>query len=264
MEVEGLQADHRIYFGEDSLQFGDLWLPDGEIRNTIILIHGGCWLSAYPGVELVNPMAAELRNQGFAIWNMEYRRIGHDGGGYPGTFLDIANGADHLRIVAEEYNLDLSNVIVSGHSAGGHLATWLASRHHITDTSPLYSPDPIPVSAAISLAGINDLERYARYGSSSCGDHTIETLVNFDERGEDSYLDTSPIRLLPMDIPFVEVVAAFDAPVPPFFGFHFVEAMKNGGDDANLLLLPNAGHFEMIVPWTEEWKTILDLFKSHK
>ena len=264
MEVEGLQADHRIYFGEDSLQFGDLWLPDDEIRNTIILIHGGCWLSAYPGVELMNPMAAELRNQGFAIWNLEYRRIGHDGGGYPGTFLDIANGADYLRIVAEEYHLDLSNVIVSGHSAGGHLATWLASRHHITDTSPLYSPDPIPVSAAISLAGINDLERYARYGSSSCGDLTIETLVNFEERGEDSYLDTSPIKLLPMDIPFVEVVAAFDAPVPPFFGYHFVETMKNGGDEANLLLLPNAGHFEMIAPWTVEWKTILDLFKSYK
>ena len=65
-------------------------------------------------------------------------------------------------------------------------------------------------------------------------------------------------------IPFVEVVAAFDAPVPPFFGYHFVEAMKNEGDDANLLLLPNAGHFEMIAPWTEEWKTILDLFKSYK
>tara|TARA_R100001143_G_scaffold63588_1_gene72751 strand:- start:4009 stop:4887 length:879 start_codon:yes stop_codon:yes gene_type:complete len=262
IEVEGLQADHRIYFGDDSLQFGDLWLPDGDISSTIILIHGGCWLSAYPGVELMNPMAAELRKQGFAIWNMEYRRIGHDGGGYPGTFLDIANGADYLNVIAEEYRLDLSNIIVAGHSAGGHLATWLASRKNIDESSPLYTPEAISVSAAISLAGINDLERYARYGSSSCGANTIETLVDLENRSEGAYLDTSPLRLLPIQVPFVEVVAAFDAPVPPFFGYHFVETMKNSGDDASLVLLPNAGHFEMISPWTDEWKTVLELFNS--
>jgi len=264
MEVDGLYADHRIYFGEDSLQFGDLWIPDEEIKNMVILIHGGCWLSAYPGVELMNPMAAELRDQGFAVWNIEYRRVGHVGGGYPGTFSDVANGADYLRVVAEDFNLDLTNVIVSGHSAGGHLATWLASRHNIADTSPLYNPDPIPVSAVISLAGINDLERYARYGSSSCGRYTVEQLVQFEDRKEDAYQDTSPLRLIPLGVPFIEVVAAFDAPVPPFFGYHFVEALKNKGDDATLLLLPNAGHFEMISPWSDEWPTILNLFKSYK
>lgn len=264
IEVEGLQADHRIYYGNDSLQFGDLWLPDGDIASTVILIHGGCWLSAYPGVELMNPMANELRNQGFAVWNLEYRRIGHDGGGYPGTFLDISNGADYLGIVANEFKLDLSNLIVSGHSAGGHLATWLASRGNITDTSPLYNPEAISVSSVISLAGINDLERYARYGSSSCGNNTVETLVNFNDRGVDAYLDTSPLNLLPIKVPFIEVVAAYDAPVPPFFGYHFVEAMKKSGDDANLVLLPDAGHFEMIAPWSNEWKTVLDLFKSHR
>lgn len=263
IEVEGLQADHRIYFGEDSLQFGDLWLPEGEIESTVILIHGGCWLSAYPGVELMNPMADELRNRGFAVWNLEYRRIGHDGGGYPGTFLDIANGADYLKVIAQEYHLDLTNVIVAGHSAGGHLATWLASQNNIADTSPLYNPDAISVSSVISLAGINDLERYARYGASSCGNNTVETLINFNERGEDAYQDTSPLRLLPIRVPFVEVVAAFDAPVPPFFGYHFVEAIKKNGDNATLILLPNAGHFEMISPWTNEWETVLDLFKSH-
>lgn len=263
IEVEGLQADHRIYFGEDSLQFGDLWLPEGEIESTVILIHGGCWLSVYPGVELMNPMADELRNRGFAVWNLEYRRIGHDGGGYPGTFLDIANGADYLKVIAQEYHLDLTNIIVAGHSAGGHLATWLASQNNIADTSPLYNPDAISVSSVISLAGINDLERYARYGASSCGNNTVETLINFNERGEDAYQDTSPLRLLPIRVPFVEVVAAFDAPVPPFFGYHFVEAIKKNGDNATLILLPNAGHFEMISPWTNEWETVLDLFKSH-
>lgn len=262
LEGEQLQADHRIYFGEDSLQFGDLWIPDGEIRNTVILIHGGCWLSVYPGVELMNPMAAELRDKGFAIWNIEYRRIGHDGGGYPGTFSDVANGADYLRVIANDFNLDLSNLIVSGHSAGGHLATWLASRRNIADTSPLYHPDPIPVSAVISLAGINDLERYARYSSSSCGINTVERLVHFEERKDESYLDTSPHRLLPLNVPFIEVAAAFDAPVPPFFGYHFDEALKNEGDDATLHLLPDAGHFEMIAPWSDEWPTILNLFKT--
>lgn len=229
IEVEGLHADHRIHYGNNPLQFGDLWLPDGDIKTTVILIHGGCWLSAYPGVELMNPMADELRNQGFAVWNLEYRRMGHDGGGYPGTFLDVANGADYLKVIAKEHHLDLTNIIVSGHSAGGHLATWLASQNNIADTSPLYNPDAISVSSVISLAGINDLERYARYGASSCGNNTVETLINFNERGEDAYRDTSPLRLLPIRVPFVEVVAAFDAPVPPFFGYHFVEAIKKNG-----------------------------------
>jgi acetyl esterase/lipase len=256
------QPTERIQYGTDSLQFGDLWLPDDEPHTTVILIHGGCWLSAYPGVEMMNHMAEELRTEGFAVWNLEYRRLGHDGGGYPGTFLDAANGADFLKVIKSEFGLNLNRVIATGHSAGGHLATWLAAGKNIDRKSELYNTNPIDIHAVISLAGINDLERYANYGSSSCGENTVEWLVNLKERGENAYTDTSPVNLLPLGVPHIEIVSAFDAPVPPFFGNHFVNAAKEAGDDATLVLQPNAGHFEMIAPWSKEWDEVLNHFNT--
>lgn len=257
------QPTERIYYGDDPLQFGDLWLPDNQKpHTTVILYHGGCWLDIYPGVEIMHHMAEALRRNGFAVWNIEYRRLGHDGGGYPGTFQDAANGADHLREIAGKFDLNLNRVIASGHSAGGHLATWLATKKNLPDSSPLYSENLINIHATISLAGINDLERYASYGSSSCGNQTVERLVDLEQRGEDVYLDTSPVNLLPLGIPHVEITAAFDAPVPPFFGNHFVNAAKEAGDDARLVLLSEAGHFEMIAPWSKEWEEVIRQFKT--
>lgn len=257
------QPTERIYYGDDSLQFGDLWLPDDQKpHTTVILYHGGCWLDIYPGVEIMNHMAEALRRNGFAVWNIEYRRLGHDGGGYPGTFQDAANGADYLREIAGKFDLNLNRVIASGHSAGGHLATWLAAKKNLPDSSPLNSEKLIDIHATISLAGINDLERYASYGSSSCGENTVERFIDLEGRGESAYLDTSPVNLLPLGVPFVEITAAFDAPVPPFFGNHFVNEAKDAGDDATLILQPKAGHFEMITPWSDEWEEVLELFQT--
>ncbi|PWN06787.1 alpha/beta hydrolase family protein [Rhodohalobacter mucosus] len=262
IERELPQPDERIRYGSDSLQFGDLWIPEEEARATVILVHGGCWLDIYPGVEIMNHMANALRSEGFAVWNVEYRRLGHDGGGYPGTFLDVASGADHLTQIAERYELPINTVLVAGHSAGGHLATWLAGRKNIDPTSPLYTAEPIQVQGVISLAGINDLERYASYGASPCGEKTVERLVDLDSRGESAYLDTSPLHLLPLGVTHAEVNAAFDAPVPPFFGYRFNQALSDAGDSSVHVVLANAGHFEMIAPWSEEWNRVLRLFTT--
>ena len=82
-------------YGDRAEQFGELWLPAGKTKApVIILVHGGCWLKQLPGVEFLHQMAAALRERGYAVWSIEYRRLGEDGGGYPGTFLDVANGAD--------------------------------------------------------------------------------------------------------------------------------------------------------------------------
>ncbi len=262
------QPDERIYYGTGELAFGELWIPDKDPHTTVILIHGGCWLDIYPGTEIMNHMANALRDEGFAVWNIEYRRLGHQGGGYPGTFLDVAFGADALHAVARNHNINLDRVIAAGHSAGGHLATWLAARKNLPDYSTLRIDDSIDIHtsiqihAVISLAGINDLERYANYGSSSCGEGTVARLVDIETRGEDAFLDTSPIHLLPLGVPFVEVTAAFDAPVPPFFGYHFIQAAKQAGDDAILVLQPKAGHFEMIAPWSEEWREVRNIFRT--
>jgi acetyl esterase/lipase len=260
MKAETAIPDHIISYGPDSLQFGELWIPDREPVATVIMIHGGCWLSQYPGTKLMHLIAEDLRANGFTVWNLEYRRVGHEGGGYPGTFLDIAKGADHLRKLAEEYSMSLQRVIAAGHSAGGHLASWLAGRKNIPQSSPLYMSNPIPVGSVISLAGINDLPRYADYAASPCGERTVERLVHRDERGESAYLDTSPSELLPLAVPLLEVSAAFDEPVPPFFGFQFSQKAAESGDKAKHVLLTQSGHYEMIHSKSEEWKKIRSHF----
>ena len=119
-------AEARISYGDDALQFGELRLPDGPGPHPVaIVIHGGCWLGEFD-LTHIGTLAEALNEEGIAAWVIEYRRIGNPGGGWPGTFEDVARGADHLRKIAKEHPLDLDRVIAVGHSAGGHLALWLA------------------------------------------------------------------------------------------------------------------------------------------
>jgi len=183
------KADLRIAYGKDPLQFGELWLPARESGSTalvpvVVFIHGGCWLATLPGVELMAPLADALRKQGIAVWNVEYRRVGHEGGGYPGTFRDVALGVDHLRSIAAEHHLDLARVVISGHSAGGHLALWAAARSRLPQGSALRGTgEPLKVAAVVGLAAIPDLEGYSQYGYACGGKETVDALVDAGRRG---------------------------------------------------------------------------------
>ncbi|HPG06420.1 MAG TPA: alpha/beta hydrolase [Saprospiraceae bacterium] len=252
------------YAGEDTLQFGELWLPNhGSSHPVVVLIHGGCWLDQYPGVELVYYIADDLRSRGYAVWNLEYRRIGYPGSGYPGTFLDIAQGMDFLRTIAGKHRLDLDHVITMGHSAGGHLALWLAMRKNIPASSPLFADDPLPVHNVISLAGIGDLAYFSHFGAPACGDNTVEELIDWSNRGKEAALeDTSPDHLLPFDGKQYLIHGVFDAAVPPFIGLQYNEKSKAKNQESELIIIPDSGHFEIIVPWSDAWKKILPLVKE--
>src|SRR3954453_11988716 len=172
------QADAHIPYGGDSNQFGNLWLPAGKGPfAVVVLIHGGCWRAELPGTILMDYMAADLRAKGVAVWNLEYRRIGHPGGGYPGTFLDVATGVDKLRDLATARHLDLSRVVVAGHSAGGHLTAWIAGRGRLPRTSPLYVAKPLSIRAAVTIDGINDLKPYRPAGPARCRDRGAAGVV---------------------------------------------------------------------------------------
>ena len=118
--------DYLIPYGDEELQIGELRTPlSQDTFPLVIFIHGGCWLSDY-NLDHVSAVCADLVEAGYAVWTPEYRRVGDEGGGYPNTFKDIQASINYARTLADIYPLDLKNVVVMGHSAGGHLALWLA------------------------------------------------------------------------------------------------------------------------------------------
>src|ERR1700730_2647404 len=127
----------RLAYGPEYLQFGDLYLPPHAGPHAVIpLIHGGYWRARYD-LTLMHGLAEDLARRGYAAWNIEYRRVGDEGGGWPGTFLDVARAVDYIRVLAPQYRLDARRVVPVAHSAGGHLPFCLAARPHIPAGSPL-------------------------------------------------------------------------------------------------------------------------------
>jgi acetyl esterase/lipase len=252
-------ATKRIHYGAAAQQFGDLWLPAGKGRHrVVVLIHGGCWLAQLPGLDLMAYAAEDLRRHGDAVWNIEYRRLGEPGGGYPGSFEDIANAVDRLRELAKSYPLDLGNVVAAGHSAGGHFALWAAARSRLPKTSPLYRKNPLPIKRVVSLAGIGDLAFYHDRGAGACGGpRTIDALVGAAKRGPwDIYTDTSPAALLPIGVPQTIVSGLLDPIVPEVFGRAYAAKAAAAGDRVEVVTVAEVGHFEMIDPKSSAFEKI--------
>jgi acetyl esterase/lipase len=260
LSLSAPEADHRISYGEDALQFGDLRLPDGDGPHpVVVVIHGGCWRSQY-NLEHISSFCAALTRAGLATWSLEYRRVGDPGGGWPGTFEDVALGTDTLRTLAESYPLELDRVAAVGHSAGGHLVLWLAARSRLPAGSPLYSANPLPLRGVVSLAGIPDLERAHR--EEICGDMVSRLLGGAPTDVPDRYRQGSPIEQLPLGIPLRLVHGALDTVVPPGESRRFESRATEKGDDVQLIVRDEAAHYEPIAPQTEAWKKVRDILLS--
>jgi len=257
-------ATARLAWGDGEQEFGELWLPEGEGPHPVlVMIHGGCWLAEIPGTILQDYVAADLADHGVAMWNLEYARIGHETGAYPGTFEDIAAGVEYLRAIAEPYQLDLSRVVFTGHSAGGHLALWAAGRDDLPEDSPLHTDDPLIPDAVVTLAGINDLEVYREQGPGRCGEpDTVDALVN------GRYADTSPAAMLPLGAEQIMISGALDPIVPPRLGQAYTDQAEAAGDPARHVIMDEAGHFELIDPtapaWTEIRSILLEALEAHE
>jgi acetyl esterase/lipase len=240
-------ADHREPYGSDSLQFGELRLPRGRGPFPVaIVIHGGCWRSEYD-LQHVGPLAGALTRRGIATWTIEYRRIGDPGGGWPGTFEDVAHAADHLRALARTYPLDLTRVVAVGHSAGGHLALWLASRAKLPRPDAFAADEPLPLRGVVGLAAISDLGAYAR-GSSWCCQSALLLMGGSPDSLPERYALGDPIQRLPFGIPVRLVHGSEDAIVPIAQSRAFVEAARAKHDDATLTTVAGAGHFDLVAP----------------
>jgi len=245
-------ADHRIAYGSNEFQFGELRLPKGAGPHpVVIVIHGGCWMSQY-GLSYMSHLSAALTEVGVATWSIEYRRIGNQGGGWPGTFEDASRAADHLRTLAKSHPLDLNRVVAMGHSAGGHLALWLAARKHLPKDSPVYSPDPLPLRGVVSLAGITDL----RGAGTACDENVPQLMGGSAQENPAIYNQASPIELLPLGIPSAIVQGDSDNIIPLAMPKDYAGAAKKKGDDAKLVVIEKAGHFEVVDPKSFAWEAV--------
>lgn len=227
-------------------QYGVLGLPSQTPKGLAILVHGGFWLEQY-GESLMNPMAADLRKRGYATWNIEYRRLGN-GGGYPATFRDVAAAfamTDRLSLPSGTRAFSI------GHSAGGHLAVWAASRRGATKHAPAHT---------ISLSGVLDLAGAADAG---LGGGAVQELIGsrpIDNSGIYPLVD--PSQLVPAHGQVIAVHAADDQIVPRNQSASYVRLDRAAGGRARLVTVPG-GHFDLIDPTSAAWKQIVTLLPQH-
>jgi len=246
-----------FHYGAAPSQVAELFLPQTKGPHpVVVLLHGGCFLQHYEGFPQTSALAADLALRGYAVWNVEYRKLGEAGAGFPGTFLDVAKAVDLLGVEAPKYGLDVGRVIAIGHSAGGHLALWAAARSRLPASSPLYTRDPLKIGAVISLAGIGDLKGQGKVFALPCGDDTLDRLVDAGHRAA-PYADTSPAELLPNSARVVMVHGVFDPVMPPYTGRDYAQMVRKLGGSADVVIIPNAAHFDLVIPTTDAWKTII-------
>ncbi|RIJ24463.1 alpha/beta hydrolase [Henriciella barbarensis] len=257
------QPDTTVATGPGATDIIDLWLPAGEGPfPTVLMIHGGCWQKEIADRTLMNYAANALRDEGMAVWNIEYRGVDEDGGGYPGTFLDVVRAVDALAEQGPALGLDTSNVVATGHSAGGHLALWAAARPNIPERSPLYTNEPFLPKAVMNIGGLADLETSAPVTEAGCLADIMDLLTgaSSDARA-DVFSDTSPATLLPLGTRQIIVNSARDPIAPPQLGQDYAAKATAAGDDAEYIEVPG-GHVELVAPGTPAFDRQMQILKG--
>ncbi len=234
-------ADARVSYGAANQQFGDLRLPKTKgFRPLVMNIHGGFWRNKYD-LAHAGHLCAALTAKGLATWNLEYRRVGDEGGAWPGTFHDIRDGYRFITQLADKYNFDKNRVVVMGHSAGGHLALCLAG----------HEPS---IKRVISLAGVVDLQR--AWDLHLSNNAVAEFLGGPPEQVPEHYQEADPMRL---DIPAAKqwlVHGALDDVVPVDFSRIYYRRKTERREHVQFVEIDKAGHFDMIDPRSAAWSRI--------
>lgn len=246
------QDSRTIRYGDDPSQLAELRLPAGRPRGVVVVIHGGFWKAAYD-LSLGRPLAADLVERGWATLNLEYRRVGPAGatgagGGVPATLDDVAAGIDALAGVE---GLDLSTVVTLGHSAGGHLAAWAASRGRFERWA-----GGVDVTAVVSQAGVLDLRAADRDG---LGGGAVAAFLGHPPGPADDAVD--PRRQLPLDVPLWCVHGRDDDIVPIDQSEQYVAAATAAGARAELVAV-DGDHFVVIDLASEAWTKTLRILDS--
>lgn len=269
LELPVLSADHRIPYGRLPVQFGDLWLPHtagNALLPLVVFFHGGWWKSEYD-LGYAGYFCRALTQEGFAVWSVEYRRLGATGGGWPATFQDASSGFEFIQTLAKRYPLDLERVITMGHSAGGHLALWIAGRAHVPPQSALLPTAPgVHPIGAVSLAGAVDLRAAIQMSGTPGFAHVRDRVQNFmggsptDQPGR--YRAGDPGELRPLICPQILVQGTNDNEIPPELPVYWSRTASSIGDVAEAKIVPGAGHFDVVDPRSNAWPVVVAAAKS--
>jgi acetyl esterase/lipase len=231
-------ADSRLAYGPEPKQFGDLRLPRGDGPFPLaVVIHGGNWKALYNLVHTGHACIA-LADAGIATWNVEYRCVGDVGGAWPAPAYDVGRAITFVDELTQTYPLDRNRVVLVGHSAGGQLALWTAKHAQL------------PV---LALAAVSDLRASPE---SMGGDGAIARLMGGTPADvPERYAEASPIEQLPLGCRQILIHGDRDPDVPFEQSVRYAEA---AGDEAELVTLEGAGHFEPIDPLARAWPQTLE------
>lgn len=256
-----------LAYGDDPRQVGELRVPQGKgPYPVVVLVHGGCFRGDFADRSYLSPMAEALTAEGVATWNIEYRRLGEPGGGWPGTYQDVGRAIDHLRELAPRYSLDLRRVVVVGHSAGGHLALWSASRSKLPPGGPISDAAPLRMLGVVNLAGLPDLRENVGKYEELCQGPVLHQMLGGDPTAmrERAQAGAAGERL-PLGVVQVLVLGDHEDFVPRPIATAYVAKAVAAGDNARLVVIPDADHFAIASPTTPAWPqvnaAILELLK---
>ena len=250
-----------VHYGADSLQFGELRLPGGQGPFPVaVVIHGGCWRAEIANLRNSAPVASALPPEGIATWNIEYRRLGNRGGGWPGTFADVGTAIDYVRVLASQYPLDLARVVLVGHSAGAHLAAWAAGRPRLPAASPIRGVNPLRVRAVVAIDGPMDLAPWVGRDAQVCGQPVIAPLMGGPPaEQQDHYREGSPAEMLPLGIPLYLVSAALLSPAE---AAAYQARARGAGDSVTVVPVQNANHFQVMAPAQPAWIPVREAIRA--
>ena len=255
------EADRRVHYGADAVQFGDLWLPRTPSRAPLVVFfHGGWWRSEYD-LRHAGHLCAALKADGVAVWSVEYRRVGFTGGGWPGTFEDAAAGFEFISTLAKSYPLDLDRVVAMGHSAGGHLAFWVAGRHHVPPQSLIGQvPVRTAMRAAIALAGAVDLRLTCDLAGYMAFAHdkgeVYRLMGGSPAQVPERYRAGNPGDLLPLNVPQVLIQGTEDRQIPPALPGRWAEMARRQGEHVTVTMVAGADHLDVIDPLSAAWPVV--------
>ncbi|HEX8157925.1 MAG TPA: alpha/beta hydrolase [Solirubrobacteraceae bacterium] len=233
----------RHRYGTHPRQIADLHEPRSAGPHPVaVVLHGGYWQPPYTKI-IMKPLCVDLVRRGFAAWNVEYRRLGREGGGWPMTFDDVATAIDHLDQLTE-HDLDLQRVTLVGHSAGGQLALWAAGRAQLPDGAPGASPR-VSAKAVLAMAAVTDLDR--------AGEPAKQLLGGSADEVPERYAQADPIRRIPLNVPVGLVHADGDTTVSVNRSRAYADAALRAGADVTLIETAG-GHRDPIDPASAAWR----------